>query len=88
MFTFSSEIGANRPLEGGPCVADGCCLILSRWEANKRIEEVEINSVAVWVQIHGLTRDHTLVRICVQLGQLVGSIAKVEGLDSGIRRKV
>ena len=55
------------------------CLILEQ-KTNYRVDDVHLNHLVVWIQIHGLQLDHLLLKNADKLGNLAGIVMGVDQL--------
>lgn len=81
-FEFQDRAMADRVLAEGPWAIDGFCLNLKPWKPDQRLEEIDLESMSVWVQIHGLTLDQMVENNARLLGQQIGRV-----IDTGKNEK-
>jgi hypothetical protein len=75
--------------QGGPCLFRQNAVIIEPYDGLSPLESVELNHVAVWLQIHKLStgyRDKALITNLVQ--KKVGAVSTVETKIDGINNFV
>lgn len=81
IFEFHDRIMADRVLDEGPWAIDGFCLNLKHWKPEQRLEEIDLESMSVWVQIHGLTLDQMVENNARLIGQQIGSVVETGKIE-------
>lgn len=78
LFDFKEEKGAVRALEEGPWSIDGHCLNIVKWDHNKRLDELNLDTISFWIQIHGLQRDQMMIENAYKIAQKAGKVVEVD----------
>ncbi|KAK7855039.1 hypothetical protein CFP56_029770 [Quercus suber] len=75
---FKTEFEMDRMLKGGPWSFDNQVLLLVRWKARMRADNVRFDSISLWVQIWGTPFDLVSPKIVETVGSRIGSVVEVE----------
>ncbi|OMO68596.1 hypothetical protein COLO4_29560 [Corchorus olitorius] len=75
---FTSEEVMNRALSENPWLVMGYCLNLKFWPPDKSMREVDLDSIAFWVQIHSLPREMMVKSNAMKIGSLLGNVLEIE----------
>lgn len=74
IFNFSHQEVRDRIFNDGPWSFLGQLLILKPWNPYLTINEVEIRSTPVWIQIHGLLLIHMKEKSILNVAASVGPV--------------
>lgn len=64
----------------GPWTIDGYWLTLKKWNLNEKLEDIDLDTINLWIQIHVLEPDQTPFKNELCLWQMVGRVSQVESL--------
>ncbi|OMO55184.1 reverse transcriptase [Corchorus capsularis] len=76
IFTFEEVM--NRALTKNPWSMMGYYLNLKYWPPDKAIREVDLDSIAFWVQIHSLPREMMMKSNAMKIGSSLGKVIEIE----------
>ncbi|XP_050264093.1 uncharacterized protein LOC126708343 [Quercus robur] len=65
-------------LKKGPWFISEHFLSIRRWEANFKLSEAQVSSVAVWVRFHELPIEYYDMEVLRQLGRALGTVLRVD----------
>lgn len=82
MFVFKEKKGAIKIFKDSPWTINGTWLVLKEWGFQQIVEEVEVDIVICWIQIHGLTLEMMAERNGQILGGKIGKVLEVESVGN------
>lgn len=80
MVKFNLEEDANHVLCGGPWIHAGQTPVVQRWRPDFDPQNETISRMALWVRINGLPVKYFKESIIAKIGNLVGTVVKVDQL--------
>ena len=63
--------------EEGPWAVEGALLILESWRANLVLNGLQLNYVALWIQLHGLPLEYQYPNLAIQMGHMLGTYERI-----------
>ncbi|GAA0147805.1 hypothetical protein LIER_36585 [Lithospermum erythrorhizon] len=75
---FLDDLHMARFLQGEPWLFDGHALLITCWEAEMRLEEIEFNTLRCWVQIWNLPLGYVDMEIGRAVGTHIGQVLEVD----------
>lgn len=85
-FEFQSEKDKEQILDLSPWAIQGQCLNLKDCVENTRVEEIQLNKMQVWTQIHGLSLDIHNHENATNIGNSIGRCLEAEK-DSVVQQR-
>ena len=83
LFTFHQPSGKTKALEEGPWMVSRDLMVVAEFDESKTLEEIEFNSIPIWVRILKLPLGMMLDREAAMiLGQEIGSFMDVDLEDN------
>ncbi|XP_030970457.1 uncharacterized protein At4g02000-like [Quercus lobata] len=64
-----------------PWAVDGAMFVLEKWRPNLVLERLQLNFIAVWVQLHGLPIEYQYPELAEKMGMLMGIVERVDWED-------
>ncbi len=64
--------------EEGPWAVEGALLILESWRANLVLNGLQLNYVALWIQLHGLLLEYQYPDLAIQMGHMLGTYERID----------
>ena len=77
-FKFDTKFDMERILKGGPWSFDNQLLMLTRWKKGMKVENVQLQHAALWVQIWGAPFNMVSSRVAKEVGGRIGEVVEVE----------
>lgn len=78
LVTFSSQEDLEAVLKKGPWFIGEHFLSICKWEANFKLSEAIVTSVAVWVRLNELLIEYYKAVVLRQIGQALGNVLRVD----------
>ncbi|XP_019189995.1 PREDICTED: uncharacterized protein At4g02000-like [Ipomoea nil] len=83
LFQFPHPKDLQRVLDDGPWTFENSMLVCETVPINTRPEDVNLDSVLFWVQIHGLPAVYASIDFLMRIGNYVGTFIAVDPLNFG-----
>lgn len=83
LFNFTNPDTPNKILEEAPWNIMGHVLVLSKWNPQVSMHEIEYNHTPFWIQIHGMPLELFSKQNAIRAGNRVGSVIEVEDPFNG-----
>ncbi|XP_019163526.1 PREDICTED: uncharacterized protein At4g02000-like [Ipomoea nil] len=83
LFQFPHLKDLQRVLDDGPWSFENHTLVCSMVTAESRSEEVALNNMAIWIQIHDLPSIYASADFIERIGNYVGNFLKADPLNFG-----
>ena len=67
---------------------NGCLLALQTWSPKATLGELSLNSIPLWIQVHGLLLDNMSLKNSIAIGKGLGNFVKIDsanGVNSTFR---
>ncbi|XP_019199083.1 PREDICTED: uncharacterized protein LOC109192836 [Ipomoea nil] len=78
LFVFFHKTDMERILNDGPWAYENATLVCRQVVDGMRPEDVVLDTVDMWVQVHGLPMGHTSEKILEQVGNYLGGFVKFD----------
>lgn len=78
-FNYMEDL--NHICNNSPWAVDGAMFVLEKWRPNLVLERLQLNFIAVWVQLHGLPIEYQYPELAEKMGMLMGIVERVDWED-------
>ncbi|MCH94705.1 hypothetical protein A2U01_0015670, partial [Trifolium medium] len=78
LFQFSHELDMEEVLQGGPWTFDNHILIVERVQLGMQIENIPLNHVNFWVQVHNLPAGFMAEKVGKKLANYIGEFVEYD----------
>lgn len=78
IFSFQSLSCRNRVLEQSPWNIRGFPLVLKTWKQGETMHEVDLSTIPLWVQVHGLPMGQTTMKMAEEAASWIGEVVDVD----------
>ncbi|XP_019166658.1 PREDICTED: uncharacterized protein LOC109162409 [Ipomoea nil] len=83
LFRFPHSKDLQRILDDGPWSFENHTLVCERVHPELRPEDVNLDSVAFWVQVHGLSAMYASSEFLTRIGDYLGSFVAIDSINFG-----
>lgn len=81
IFTFLQATGKRRALEDGPWMFGKDLVVMAEFDGAKTIDEVEFNSIPIWVQVLKMPLGLMNKTAGEMIGEMIGEVLEVDADD-------
>lgn len=83
MFTFLRGSGKMKAMEDGPWMFGKELVVVAEFDGKKMIDEVEFNSIPIWIRIQKMPLGLMMKEAGEQIGEMVGEVLVVDADENG-----
>ncbi|KAI5317022.1 hypothetical protein L3X38_036729 [Prunus dulcis] len=83
---FLLEEDKRYVLTGGPWQIAGQCIVAQSWKPRFNAKEERVTHMTAWIRINGLNVEYFLTDVMMKIGNLIGTIVKVDAHTMGQAR--
>lgn len=84
IFSFPSLVIRNRVLKQSPWNIRGFPLVLKVWKQGETVHEVDLSTIPLWVQVHGLPMGQTTKKMVEDGANRIGEVVEVDFRSSKV----